>query len=74
MERADTGGVKEDNKYLPVLSQKHQKHPCTCSKTCNTHFMQLNAALVSYNTDLTLELAVLNGENNQLPRGTLIFG
>lgn len=82
MEGADTGGVKGDTtpglaphtvNILWCCSQSIPV-PMPCSKASNTHFMQLNAALVSCNTDLTLEWAVLNGENNQLQRGTLTCG
>lgn len=45
--------------------------PMSCSKTCNTPFMQLNAALMSCNTGLTFYQEILKAENNQLPHGTL---
>lgn len=79
MEGADTGGVKGDTtpglaphtvNILWCCSQSIPM-PMPCSKASKTHFMQLNAALVSCNTGLTLEWAVLKGENNQLQRGTL---
>lgn len=67
MAGADTGGIKGDatpglaphilNILQCSLTSKVSKSTpvhMPCSKTCNTHFMQLNAALVSCNTDLTL--------------------
>lgn len=66
MEGADTGGVKGDttpglaphivNILLCCPTSKVTKNtpmPMACSKTCNTHCMQLNAVLLSCSTDLT---------------------
>lgn len=67
MEGADTGRVKGDaipglaphtvNILQCCLTSKASKNTpmsVPCSKTCNSLFMQLNAALVSCKTDLTL--------------------